>query len=117
MRILYILERFRVKKLIYLISISIAWKIVSYIIEWRDGEMQKIKKVYSLLADEKSKTIFENGVMYRLTGDYKYIRRIIRMDEGGTGSQIFRMLNKTLEHKAIFGAGITGSSFFREIMI
>lgn len=86
MRILYILERFRVKKLIYLISISIAWKIVSYIIEWRDGEMQKIKKVYSLLADEKSKTIFENGVMYRLTGDYKYIRRIIRMDEGGTGS-------------------------------
>lgn len=113
MRILYILERFRVKKLIYLISISIAWKIVSYIIEWRDGEMQKIKKVYSLLADEKSKTIFENGVMYRLTGDYKYIRRIIRMDEGATGSQIFRMLNKTLEHKAIFGAGITGSSFFQ----
>ncbi len=57
------MERFRVKKLIYLISISIAWKIVSYIIEWRDGEMQKIKKVYSLLADEKSKTIFENGVI------------------------------------------------------
>lgn len=69
--------------------------------------MEKIKKVYSLLADKKSKIIFENGVLYRITGDYKFIRKLIRMN-GGTGEEIYKMLYNTTGPIAIFGSGITG---------
>lgn len=74
--------------------------------------MEKIRKVYSLLADEKSKIIFENGVLYRLTGDYKFIRKIIRMN-GGTGEKIYEKLHSATEPIAIFGSGVTGKSFLR----
>lgn len=70
-------------------------------------DMEKIKKVYSLLTDKKSRDIFENALLYHMTGDYNFIKRMIRM-HGGTGGQINHILNETSEYKAIFGAGITG---------
>lgn len=38
--------------------------------------MNSMREVYSHLADEESKKLFENKVMYALTSDYKYVMRM-----------------------------------------
>lgn len=64
------------------------------------------KKVYEHLADEKSRIIYSNRILYTLTGDIRYMRLIIQM--------IYPDLNQAQNMKGIiFGAGTRGSAFQR----
>ncbi len=61
--------------------------------------------IYEKIEDEDSRYIFENRLMYSLTGDYEYIRRIIMNTAAG------KMTDKLLKGKLyIYGAGKRGKT-------
>lgn len=68
-----------------------------------------IKNVYTRLADELSKDIFVNRVLFSLTDDWVYIRKIIKK------VNVFKKLKETLStcQKKIYlyGAGVRGERF------
>jgi len=68
-----------------------------------------IRKIYERLADEETEAIFEDRLMYSLTSDYRYIRRmVLRRKEG---RRLYDTLQKAQEHGPIYvyGAGIKGT--------
>ncbi len=52
-----------------------------------------IRNIYEKIEDEDSRYIFENRLMYSLTGDYEYMRRIIMNTAAG------KMTDKLLKGK------------------
>ena len=45
-------------------------------LEYAKAHSEELQSVYKLLADEKSKEVFENVVRYKLSGDLKYLRAV-----------------------------------------
>ena len=68
--------------------------------------MEITRKIYNAIADEESKRVFENRVMYSLTKDGKYLMNLIRSVD------LYKSIRKAFEgetrKKYIFGAGIRG---------
>lgn len=62
-----------------------------------------IMRIYESITDEYSRTIFGNRLLYSLTGDYRYICRIVL--ETKAGKQLERLLQGLLY---IYGAGKRG---------
>ncbi len=63
-------------------------------------DMEKIKKAYSLLADEESKLVFENIIRFRLSGKISYLKECESPVEVGYGL----ILNKN-ERETVFDCG------------
>lgn len=58
--------------------------------EYYETHLCEIEKVYSLLADEKSKRLFEDMIAFRLTGEGKYLANV--EDIGDTYEYFFKEL-------------------------
>lgn len=71
-----------------------------------DDLIKNTKKIYMAIADEESKYIFENRIMYSLTGDERYLMNLIQNVD--LYKEIHKMLKEDKRKKYIFGAGITG---------
>lgn len=65
-----------------------------------------IRKIYSRLADTETKEIFANRLLYSLTGDTQYIKKVICTTL--EGNEFCRKLQECSKKKVIFGAGIWG---------
>lgn len=68
-------------------------------------DIEAVKRIYWKIGDSYSRNIFENRLMYSLTGDYRYIGNILSSSE--TGKDIRKML-ENFETIYIYGAGIRG---------
>ena len=71
----------------------------------------KIKKVYGLFDEEKSKYIYENRIMYSLTGAKKFIRNVVCTTQ--IGYELYNRLKLSDRKKVLFGAGRLGQRFVR----
>lgn len=67
---------------------------------------EEIKQIYDLMGDEKSKEIFGNRLLYSLTGDTQYMRKVI-LSNPDTNESI-GYLYHVQTPVAIFGAGMWG---------
>lgn len=68
----------------------------------------KIKIIYERLADDLSREIFSNRLLYSLTGDYEYMMSIVRNTV--EGQKVYSELQDDTRKKVIFGAGIWGKN-------
>lgn len=64
-----------------------------------------IKEIYQRFGDETSRTIFENRLMYHLTDDLKYLKRIVYTT--AEGKMLFDRIEKQ-KQVVLFGAGCWG---------
>lgn len=76
-----------------------------------DNELVKenfeiLKEIYSKMGDEKSKYIFNNRLLYSISGQTEYIKNIIKTTD--YGSEFTSLLNSN-KNIYLFGAGIWGS--------
>lgn len=69
-----------------------------------------IKQIYDLLGDDVSKNIFENRLMYSLTGDMKFIKNVVCTIR--KGREIYGCMKERSEI-GIFGAGVVGRHLAR----
>jgi len=67
---------------------------------------EEIKQIYDLMGDDKSREIFANRLLYSLTGDKRYIRKVI-LSNRNTNECIARLYEAQMPI-AIFGAGMWG---------
>lgn len=68
-----------------------------------------LKKIYDGLSDNLSRYIFINRLLYNITGDSKYVKKLIK--KSPFGKEFCARLNNALARKdkiCIFGAGIRG---------
>lgn len=76
-------------------------------------ETQDVKAIYSRLQDDLSRTIFENRLMYNITGDGQYLKVIL---DATVLPEIQRMLDALREQEKrerfLFGAGFEGQAFY-----
>lgn len=72
-------------------------------------KMEEIHEVYNLFADEESKYIFKNRLMYNLFEEIEYIRNVIRTNKTAMAF-LENMLNEK-EPVAVWGAGIRAEKF------
>lgn len=72
-----------------------------------DQYITNCEEIYSVLGDERSKEIYENRVMYSLTGADKYKRRIVKLS--GVAKEFIQKMEK-YKNKSIlvYGAGKRG---------
>ena len=73
-------------------------------------ETNRIRRIYNLLGDDISRYIFENRLMYSLTGDMEFIRNVVCTI--GKGKEIYERMKEKREI-AIFGAGDVGKHLER----
>lgn len=71
-----------------------------------------IKKIYNALADEESRDIFANRLLFSLTDDERYIERVIKTTI--EGREFYQKLEQTDNKKVIFGAGFWGQELARQ---
>lgn len=72
-----------------------------------DGFAQKISMIYQRLQDEESRRIFENRLLFSLTGDSDYMRNVILST--AIGRKMYEsLLNKKDMNLYIYGAGMRG---------
>lgn len=65
----------------------------------------EIREIYGLLGDDLSREVYENRLLYSLTGDMKFVRNVVcTIPEG---KEIYKRL-KTGKNIGIFGAGDVG---------
>lgn len=78
---------------------------------------QEMKTVYNALMDEESKDIFRNLVLFRVTGDWSYVKYIVgHYLRGYEGDEIFTGLQDNLQklelkpqdEYIVYGAGMFG---------
>lgn len=74
-------------------------------------DVDKIREIYGLLGDDLSKEIYENRLMYSLTGDMKFIRNVVCTID--IGKEIYSRLKNSSQVKVIFGAGSVGKRLVR----
>lgn len=74
-------------------------------------QVDKIKKTYGLFKEEKSKYIYENRVMYSLTGANKFIRNVVCTRQ--IGLDMYNRLKFSNQKKVLFGAGRLGRRLVR----
>ena len=68
--------------------------------------MEITRKIYGAIADEESKSVFENRVMYSLTRDEKYLMNLIQSVD--LYKAIRKAFGSDTRKKYIFGAGVRG---------
>lgn len=69
-------------------------------------QISKVKEIYGLFADETSKYIFENRLMYSMTDDSSFMRNVVyTMEEARI---IYARLKESKKKVGIFGAGVAG---------
>lgn len=73
---------------------------------------ESIKTIYDALADDESRYIFGNRLLFSLTGDEGYIEKVIRTTSEGV--EFYRKLEETNTRKVIFGAGFWGQELVRQ---
>ncbi len=93
-------------------------KIAFPVYEEADSFSASISQIYNRIKDEQSQYIFENRIMYSLTGDFKYIRKIVLRTLKGKElyDTIFQAQSKRPVY--VYGAGIKGRkivSIFNDI--
>lgn len=71
----------------------------------------EIKRIYANIADEYSREMYGNRLLYSLTGDNAYIIKIILMTE--EGKSFDSRLRDTSNKKVIFGSGTWGGVFYK----
>lgn len=69
-------------------------------------DINRIKKIYSLIEDDVSKEIFENRLMYSLTGDARFIRNVVSTMD--IGKSMYEKIKGAERPIGIFGAGSVG---------
>ena len=77
--------------------------------------IERCKVVYEHIADEESRFIFSNRLLYSATGDYKYIKSIVLSTE--MGQKIFELLKKSAnnhDNMVIDGAGEYGRFIYQD---
>lgn len=76
--------------------------------------IDKLKKIYAHLEDETSKEIFENRLMYSISGDNKWILKNIRAIDKNLGKEFLETLEtaKASGEIVIFGAGVRGRKLY-----
>lgn len=74
-------------------------------------EPDKIKTVYQLLGDDLSREVFENRLLYSLTGNMKFIRNVVCTIP--RGREMYERLKQSSREKVIFGAGSVGKRLVR----
>lgn len=67
----------------------------------------KIKNIYNHIADNKSREIYINRLLFTLTEDEQYIINILKLTD--EGNEFFEKINRSDRKKVIFGAGIWGA--------
>lgn len=75
----------------------------------------EIRTVYNLLADETSKEVFANRLLFNLTGDNKFLRGVISTIKGGEA--ICHSLLNSSNPRAIFGAGEIGKRIKKHLIM
>lgn len=72
-------------------------------------DIQNIKYIYTKLADEESKEIFKNRLMYSMTGDYRCLFNNLKFAYKG---EFLRQINKHAKNNqlVIFSSGIWGKN-------
>lgn len=71
--------------------------------------LDKIKKIYNLFADNKSKYIFKNRLMFNLFDENEYIRNIIKTNRVAADF-LDKLLNEN-DPVAVWGVGIRAHKF------
>lgn len=71
-----------------------------------------IKKIYNALADDESRYIFENRLLFSLTGNEEYTEKVIKTTP--EGQEFYQKLEKTNAKKVIFGAGFWGRELAKQ---
>ena len=73
-------------------------------------EQESIKRIYEHLGDDEARYVFQNRLMYSLTGDFSFLRRVI----GTTpeGKKMTTLLASPMK-KLIFGAGWWGQNIVK----
>lgn len=66
----------------------------------------KIKNIYNHIANEKSREMFTNRLLFSLTEDEKYMKNVIKMTD--EGKEFCERIAGSRQKKVIFGAGIWG---------
>ncbi len=74
-------------------------------------EPDKIKTVYQLLGDDLSREVYENRLLYSLTGDMKFVRNVVCTIP--SGKEMYERLKQSSREKVIFGAGSVGKRLVR----
>lgn len=74
-------------------------------------DVDKIREIYGLLGDDLSKEIYENRLMYSLTGDMKFIRNVVCTID--IGRETYNRLRTSSQPKVIFGVGSVGKRLVR----
>lgn len=69
-------------------------------------DVEEVKEIYDLIGDDISRHIFENRLMYSLTGDMKFIRNVVCTIPKGW--EIYDNLRMSQKKVGIFGAGDVG---------
>lgn len=71
-----------------------------------------IARVYSALADDESRYIFCNRLLFSLTDDEEYMKNVIRTT--AEGKEFYEKLEQTDDKKVIFGAGFWGRGIAKQ---
>ncbi|MFR5664724.1 MAG: hypothetical protein ACLTL7_09080 [Enterocloster bolteae] len=74
-------------------------------------DMNIIRNIYEHMGDEYSKDMFVNRLLYSLTGDNRYIKKVIKMTKEGI--EFYQKLEDEKPKKVIFSAGIWGQEIAR----
>lgn len=60
------------------------------------ADRNSLKRIYDYLGDELSKELFESRLMYAITGDDKWVFRMIETVPGGNG--YLKRLREAIDH-------------------
>lgn len=74
-------------------------------------DMNIVQEIYAHMGDNYSKDMFGNRLLYSLTGDNQYIKKVIKMTKEGT--EFYQKLEDEKRKKVIFSAGIWGQEIAR----
>lgn len=70
-------------------------------------DIMKVKNIYNHIANDKSREMYVNRLLFSMTEDEQYIKNVIKMtDEGEAFCEI---IQRSCQRKVIFGAGIWGA--------
>lgn len=79
--------------------------------EFASAHAEEIRRAYELLADEESRRIFENTLLYKLTGDISYL-----FDAESDKDEVYRSLLRADEIRTYADLGAYNGDTIRELM-
>lgn len=76
-----------------------------------EQNLDKLERVYGLLADEKSKTVFRNVLSFKLTGRIKYLKNCETLPE-----EAYMSILRPIEREAYVDCGAFNGDTIRELL-